>query len=263
MITLGTSTTTQGYPYYTFYMDSRTHMLYTAAEITAAGGSSGEISWIAYYVTSVATQPMNGFKIRMANVTNSTITSWNTSMTTVYDGTYTVPGTGWQQITLQNPFQWDGTSNLLVEVCFNNNSWTSSSYVRTTYMPGLNWHYHFDGSTTDGCTSTTSGASYASYRPNMQFLLTPKVGTLTGTVTNCYSGAPLAGATVTAGTYSTTTDAAGKYTFIFIPIGNYTVQCAAPGFLTQNKTVTVYEASDLHSRLLHGADPGLPERYRL
>ena len=62
---------------------------------------------------------MNGFNIRMMNTTASTITGYAAGMTTVYSGTYTVPGTGWQMITLQTPFVWDG-SNLLVEVCYDN-----------------------------------------------------------------------------------------------------------------------------------------------
>ncbi|MBE0646326.1 MAG: carboxypeptidase regulatory-like domain-containing protein, partial [Bacteroidales bacterium] len=237
-ITLGTSTTTQGYPYYTFYMDSRTQMLYPASEIMAAGGGPGEISIMGYYVSSYATQTMNGFKIKMKNTTASTITSWDNSMTTVYDGTYAVPGTGWQLITLQTPFVWDG-SNLLVEVCFNNTSYTSNSYVRTSYFPGLNYHAHFDGSTTDGCVTANSGSSYASYRPNMQMSLTPWVGTVNGNVKNCYNMTNLAGATVQLGTQITTTNASGNYTFYNVPIGNYTVTCTDPAFLPQSKPVTV------------------------
>ncbi|MBI9035223.1 MAG: T9SS type A sorting domain-containing protein [Bacteroidales bacterium] len=180
-LTLGTGTVTQGYPFYTFYMDSRTQMLYPASEIIAAGGSAGEISWIAYDVTSAASQTMNNFNIQMANVSNTSITGWNNDMTTVFDGTFSVPGTGWQQIALQTPFIWDGVSNLLVSVCFNNNSYTSNSYMRCTYESGMTRHYHFDGSSTSGC-ETTSGSSY-SYRPNMQFYVTPLVDNSTNVVT--------------------------------------------------------------------------------
>ena len=204
-LTLGTGTTTQGYPYYTFYMDSRTQMLYTAAEIIAAGGSAGEISWIAYDVTSASSQTMNGFNVSMKNTTATTVSSWDDNMTNLIDGTYTVPGTGWQQHTFATPFVWDGVSNLLVSVCFDNNSYTSSSYVSSTYNAGMTRHYHYDGSSTSGCT-TTSGSSY-DYRPNMQLSLTPTainstntltvtvfpeflVGSITDDQTICYNTAP-------------------------------------------------------------------------
>ena len=236
-ITLGTSTsTTSSYPYNTYWHDERTQMLYDASSILSAGGSPGEISWIAYYVTSAASQTMNGFKIRMKNTTATSPSTWDNDMTTVFEGTYAVPGTGWQQITLQTPFVWDGVSNLLVEVCFDNTSYTSGTTVRYTNQGSTKTRYRYtDGaagcSLTDGSTST--------YTPNMQMLLTPWVGTLTGTVTNCFNGTALAGATVTAGSLSTTTDASGNYIFYNIPVGAYTIQCSAAGFLTQNKPATI------------------------
>ena len=169
---IGTSTTTQGYPFYTYYMDSRTQMLYTASELTTAGASAGNISSIAFYVTSAASQTMNGFTISMKNSTATSSTAWdNTGLTTVYQANYSVAGTGWQTINLSTPFLWDGTSNVLVNICFNNNSYTSNSYVRTSYAPNMTRHYHFDGSSTSGC-ATTSGSSY-SYRPNMRFSIAP------------------------------------------------------------------------------------------
>ena len=236
-ITLGTSTSWQGYPYYTYYMDSRTQMLYTASEITAAGGSPGEIGWIAYRVASAASQTMNGFKVRMKNTTATSASSWDNDMTTLVDGTYQVPGTGWQAHNFATPFMWDGVSNLLVEVCFNNSSYTSNSYVYSTYNYGKTRHYHFDGTSTDGCT-TTSGYNY-SYRPNMRMYLTPWVGTVNGNVKNCWNMTNLAGATVTLGTQVTTTSGSGNYVFYNVPVGNYTVTCTDPAFLPQSKPVTV------------------------
>ena len=239
-VTIGTGTTTQGYPYYTFYMDSRTQMLYTAAEIVAGGGAPGEISTVGFYVTSAASQVMNGFKIKMGTTTATTISSWVTAgMTTVYDGTYAVPGTGWRIITLQTPYLYTG-DNLIVEVCFNNSSYTSNSLVRTTSATGKNYHAHFDGGTTDGCVTTNSGSSYATYRPNIQMLITPHVGTLTGTVTNNYNGTPINGATITVtGLPPATTNASGIYTMYNVPIGNKSVTASMTGFNPQTKQATI------------------------
>ena len=58
-ITIGTGTTTVGYPFYSYYHDSRTQMLYTAAEFNTAGSSAGLISAVAFDVTSVASQTLN------------------------------------------------------------------------------------------------------------------------------------------------------------------------------------------------------------
>ncbi len=161
---IGTGTTAVGWPFYTFYHDSRTQMLYTASEIITGGGAQGNITRIGFNVVSNATQSMEGFNIRMQNTTATSITSWvTTGWTTVYTGSYTVPGTGWQYINLQTPFFWNSTQNLLVEICFDNTSYTSNTTVNSTAVSNMTYHYHTDGST--GCSMT--GTNSATSRPNM------------------------------------------------------------------------------------------------
>ncbi len=172
IVNIGTGTTAVGWPFYTFYMDSRTDMLYNASEIIAAGGSAGNISKIGFNVVSAASQTMNGFKVKMQNYTQGTISSFiSTNWTVVYDGTYSVPGTGWQYINLQTPFFWDGVSNLLVEVCFNNSSYTSNTTVNASSASGKNLHQHSDLSSGDGCVGITTPGSTYTQRPNISIWL--------------------------------------------------------------------------------------------
>ena len=165
-VTIGSGTSTTSYPFYSFYMDSRTQMLYTSSEILMSGGSPGQITKIGFDITSAAGQILNGFKIRMKNTTQSSISTWDNDMINVFEGTYSVPATGVQWITLQTPFTWNG-SNILVEICLNNNSYTFSSNVKATSAPNKTIHYHYDGPTTDGCLTTGCG-SY-SFRPDIKF----------------------------------------------------------------------------------------------
>ena len=58
-VTVGTGTTTVSYPYLTYWMDGRTQLLYSAAAITASGGSPGQISQIGFDVSSYSSQVMN------------------------------------------------------------------------------------------------------------------------------------------------------------------------------------------------------------
>lgn len=160
---IGTGTTAVGYPYYTFYMDSRTDMLYTAAEI---GTGTALLQKIGYDVVSAASQSMNGFKIKMQNTTATTISSFtSTGWTEVYSGNYTVPGSGIQLVTLTTPFLYTG-GNLLVEVCFNNASYTSNSTVNSTAAANRVVHAHNDLSSGDGCVDITTG-SVQTTLPNM------------------------------------------------------------------------------------------------
>ncbi|MCI0474222.1 MAG: T9SS type A sorting domain-containing protein, partial [Ignavibacteria bacterium] len=176
-ICVGTGTVSTGWPYYTFYMDSRTQMLYTAAEIIAAGGGTGMITQVGFNVISASSQVMNGFKVRLQHTTVGSISSFlSTGWTTVYDGTYTVPGTGLQYVTLTTPFAWNGTSNVLVEICFNNSSYTSNTTVNGTAATGRVAHNHSDLSSGDGCTGITSPGSTYTTLPNICFKLTPVLG---------------------------------------------------------------------------------------
>ena len=159
-ICVGSGSTAVGWPYYTFYMDSRTDMLYLSSEL---GFPASIVQKIGFDVVAAAPQVMNGFQIKMKNTTNTTVTGFSsTGWTTVYTGTYSVPGTGIQWVNLQTPFVYNGT-NLEIEICFDNTSYTSNSTVKSTTAAGMTYHYHTDGST--GCTMT--GTNSATSRPNL------------------------------------------------------------------------------------------------
>jgi hypothetical protein len=173
---VGTGTTAVGYPYYTFYMDSRCDMLYTAAEMTAAGLAPGNITKIGFNVQSVGSPAMSGFNIKVQNTALTTISGFTSSgWTTCYTGTYTPPGTGIQYVTLTTPFAWNGTSNLLIEICFNNSAWSSNSTVLGSAVTGRCWHEYQDLSAADGCVALVAGTTQAT-RPNVCMEINTLVG---------------------------------------------------------------------------------------
>jgi thermitase len=64
-------------------------------------------------------------------------------------------------------------------------------------------------------------------------------GSITGSVTDATNGSPIAGATVTDGTRTATTDALGKYTITNVPPGTYQVTASKAGYENLTSTVTV------------------------
>ncbi|MFZ4399511.1 MAG: GEVED domain-containing protein [Bacteroidales bacterium] len=169
-ITLGNGTVTTGYPFYSYYMDSRTEMLYKASELTAQNLVAGNITSLAFDVANFDPATLNGFTIKMQNYTPNSISGFHSSgWQTVYSSSYSVPGTGWQAIQLQTPFVWDGVSNVLVGVCFDNSAYTNNSEINTTNVPDCVYHGHTDLSSGNGCTDITSGSVYAD-RPNIKFI---------------------------------------------------------------------------------------------
>jgi len=69
-------------------------------------------------------------------------------------------------------------------------------------------------------------------------------GTITGSVTDAEDGLPIAGATVSDGTRTTTTDATGEYTIIDVPAGNYEVTASKEGYHSASLIVTVLSGSN-------------------
>ncbi|MEX0811513.1 MAG: gliding motility-associated C-terminal domain-containing protein [Chitinophagales bacterium] len=169
---VGNSTTSSSSatPYYGFYEDSRVQYLFRASELAAAGITSGTITSLAWDVaTKNSSQAYSGYTIRMSCTSLNQLSSSSFatgSFTTVFGPSTINSTTGWNTHTLSNTFDWDGVSNIIIEVCFNNTAWTSSDQVRyssTSYTSSL--HDWADGSI--GC-SLTAPSSYTQ-RPNIRF----------------------------------------------------------------------------------------------
>lgn len=99
----------------------KTQILYTAAELNAAGLiGPGNITSIAFNVVNkLSTGSLSGFSISMANT--ATVAPLTTAyvagtFTTVFSGSVTT-SLGWNQHNFTTPFLWDGVSNVLVEIC--------------------------------------------------------------------------------------------------------------------------------------------------
>jgi len=183
---IGTGTISSNYPFTTYWMDGRTQILLLASEILANQGAAGNIIKVGFNVITRDPAPMNGFKVQMQHTTATTLTSFvSTGWTTCYSGTYTLAGTGWQYINLTTPFNWNGTSNLLIEICYNNSSYTSYSPVYATTATSMMVGQYTDLPSGDGCTQLTT-PSVLTYRANTCLVINPATG-----VSNNTNGVPV------------------------------------------------------------------------
>lgn len=170
-ITIGTATTPySAHPFGTVYMDERVQYIFKKAELTTAGwnASSPYLKSIAFYVSSVSPQAMSSFKITMAHTSGASFTSTSflsgTNNTTVYTGTVNVVQ-GWNTFTFSTPFTYNGTSNLLMSICWDNNSFTVNSPVlANSYSSFVALYYRADLVNSGACAKITGTQSY--YRPN-------------------------------------------------------------------------------------------------
>jgi len=171
IVTIGTGTSTNSSssypaPYGNYYYGAKHQFLIPAAEIIAAGGGVGTIQSLAFDVATAEGTPLTGFNIKIGTTALSNLTtSFVTGLTQVYITAAYSDVVGWNTHTFSTPFNWDGSSNIIIETCFNNTGWTNNAQIRnttTTYNSSL---YYADDAF-GVCLNTTGSTS--TVRPNMK-----------------------------------------------------------------------------------------------
>lgn len=163
------TTTSWPAPYGNFYRNAKHQFLYTAAELNALGISGGKITEVAWQVLTInGTTTYNSFQISMGCTTTPSLTAWETGLTLVKNPSTVNIVVGANSHPLDNAYNWDGYSNLVIEICYNNlavayTSNSSSPWTTTTFNSSL--YYYSDGIV--ACTNPTGTPSLN--RPVMRF----------------------------------------------------------------------------------------------
>jgi hypothetical protein len=170
--TLSNTTTSYPTPFGNFWWGAKQQFLFTAAELTAQGLLPGNLTSVAFDITTAITTPLTNYTISMKNTTVTQLTvAFETGMSTVYTVPVYTPGTGLgyanNAITFQTPFNWDGTSNIVVEICFNNTSYVSNAAARYTVAFTGAWHGFYQDAA--GVCAQTTGGTVSADRTNMMF----------------------------------------------------------------------------------------------
>jgi len=136
VVTTGSGTFPWYYPLATYYHDARTQIIYTPQE----AGPAGQITSLALEVSTLPGQTLKDFTIRLKHTAKTDYVSgggtWETEgWTTVHASTQTLATIGWVTFPFTTPFAYDGTSHLMVDISFNNNSYTTDGTTRTTITP--------------------------------------------------------------------------------------------------------------------------------
>ncbi|MDD3875883.1 MAG: choice-of-anchor J domain-containing protein [Bacteroidales bacterium] len=182
IVTLGTGTlqnsgTDYPAPYGNFYYGAKHQILIKASELSALGVSAGPIVSLGFDVVSGLGLPLTNFTIMMGHTTQTSISTWISGLTTVY----TVPTysdvVGWNTHVFTTPFVWDGTSNIVVETCFNNSSYVSNgNAVFNQTATSFNSIIYYYGDNTSVC-SAPQYINTSLQRPNMQIGVPPNNNT--------------------------------------------------------------------------------------
>ena len=175
----GTSTGTEQSPINIWYRSLHYQTVYTVAELQAAGFTSGatilELGW------DVVGSPLNSlpnYTIAMGHTTNASSGTANyvatSNLTQVYNtAVYAPVAGGFDMLLLSSPFTWNGTDNLVIDICFDqvsnyDQSGTVSYFTSTNGSTSI----RNDNAPQCGITTNTSHA----YKPVVQFLISAGSG---------------------------------------------------------------------------------------
>lgn len=135
--TLGTDVIANNFPFGTSHAVSRSMYLWKAGELSAAGLTAGSITGMQFYVQTVGSE-MRNLTIRMTATTLDSLTPSTipaTGATTVYTHNTQFSTTGWNPMQLTTPFTWNGTSNIMVEISYDNKQAGTNTIVAATTGP--------------------------------------------------------------------------------------------------------------------------------
>jgi len=157
-----------------YYETYRMQMVYTADELYELGwtcGQPGTISQLGFYASEAPTNAKPNWTIKLKNTTAIDASAHDGSgLTTVYTNTSYTPTAGsYEMHTFTTNFDWDGVSNILVDICWDVASgWSSTGKVRAyNYTNGMRYVRNTSASQCGNSTITQ-----LSYKPSMQLVIT-------------------------------------------------------------------------------------------
>jgi len=125
-------------PFGTANRTQRSQLLWTNEEITGAGMGAGEIAKLRFDVASLG-EEMGQLTIRMKHVDMAELNGFEEEgWTLVYERNTTFSGTGMNTIDLTWPFDYDGSSDIIMDITFENSEAGATDNVLTATATGSN-----------------------------------------------------------------------------------------------------------------------------
>ena len=161
-----TTTSTYNAPFYSLYSNKHMQILIKAAELTAGSLAAGNITTVSFPTTSgTIINPDYTLKMKLSTGVADMSSFVTSGFTTVYtNATGLVQSAGTDNtFTLDVPFNWDGTSDLIVEICFGNAAAittlsSTSPADATSYVSVIKTHNTTATSGSSICGNTTSNS---------------------------------------------------------------------------------------------------------
>ena len=146
--------------------DFRHQLIYTAAELTAAGVTAGNLTSLGFTTTGAGSGYVN-YTISLGSASSTTAVAafQGVALTQVFTQASVSPTLGLNTYTFQTPYVWNGTSDILVNICYNVPVFGTSATVAAT-TPAAARNSSFLGGV--GTCTAASGTTFAN-RPLARF----------------------------------------------------------------------------------------------
>jgi gliding motility-associated-like protein len=171
------TTTTYPAPYGNWYTTAKQQFLYTAAELNAAGITGGKIDQLDFNVSminGISTYHFYSISMGCTNLAsfNPGATNFETGLFNVFPPTTYNISTGWNAHPFTGAFEWDGISNVIVQVCFNElnpgSNYTNNSITSSDLTTNVSSLYSLSDAA-DQCSNPPAFLQTASEHPQIRF----------------------------------------------------------------------------------------------
>ena len=172
-------------PFGDYYKTMRTQHLYLASELTAMGMAAGFITEISWNVVTLpaSVDETEGYTIKLLSTTTPSLglTTWEPGAAIHWGPTDYTPIAGINNFVLATPYFWDGTSNIIVEICGGNPAGVFTKNARVTWTGplGFNGSHTYRSDIEPGICGYTGTDYYEDspggpdYRPQITFNVDP------------------------------------------------------------------------------------------
>ncbi|MES2849647.1 MAG: BNR-repeat neuraminidase N-terminal domain-containing protein, partial [Bacteroidota bacterium] len=179
-VNLGTGASTVGgdynAPFYSNWSNKHMQIMMRASELSTLGLLAGNITQLTFYTTVIDTDPLVNFSIKMTQTSNTDMSAFvMTGLTEVYSTASYVQVMNANTFALTTPFNWDGSSNVVVDICFGapSSSLTITSTATadaTSFVSVIKTFTSAATSSAVACPNLTTGLSTYSVRPRITLI---------------------------------------------------------------------------------------------
>ncbi len=176
-IQLGSGTSVNGAqgasPINIYFRSMHMQIVYTRAELNAAGISSGRLTDVGFFVTGVPSHNLPNFKLAIAHTDSASADDNITAnfLQAYSNASYAPVAGGFDMLPLDNTFFWNGVDNIVLDICFDRvPNYTSTGQVRV-YTDNTVGYAREDGS--DQCGVITDQTT--SDKPQIQLTFAPNI----------------------------------------------------------------------------------------